>query len=183
MRIVAGEFRGRRLHGPATVATRPTSDKVREALFSVLGEIGGSKVLDLYAGTGALALEALSRGAAGAVLVDRDKRATRIAQQNADALLGTDSSRVRVLRADAVKFLAGSEAEKFDIVFVDPPYGHSTGLAARLAKVLIPVLAPGARVVVESDRRMPLELEVEGLALRSEHRYGDTLLRIHQADE
>jgi len=179
MRIVAGEFKGRRLEGPPGRGTRPTSDKVREALFSILGEIDGLQVLDLFAGTGALALEALSRGAAGAVLVERDRRVAAVAERNAAAALGEARDRARIVRADALKF--GGGEQRFDLVFIDPPYAEADQLGPRLAAMIPDLLAAGARVVTESDRRSPLELPGSALALESEHRYGDTLLRIFHA--
>ena len=117
MRIVAGEYGGRRLHAPRGTRTRPTADRVREALFSMLGDVSGARVLDLYAGSGALGIEALSRGAASAVFVERDARAAATITRNLDAL-GADAE---VRRQDALRFLA-SGAGPFDLVFCDPPY-------------------------------------------------------------
>lgn len=178
MRIVAGQFKGRRLAGPEGAATRPTSDKVREALFSILGDVDGARVLDLFAGTGALGLEALSRGASSAVLVERDRRMGGVARRNIESVLGSDQSAARLVGGDAIKFLAAAPAASFDLVFLDPPYAQSAVLAPKLAEDLPPVLAGGARVVVESDRRQPLELPESALSQRSEHRYGDTLIRV-----
>ena len=175
MRIVAGRWGGRRLQAPAGEATRPTSDRVREALFSVLGaRVEGARVLDLFAGSGALGLEALSRGAAAATLVDSAPAATRAARANLQAL-GADAD---VRRQDALRFLdaARRAARQYDLVFIDPPYRLATRLNRELAEGLPPVLAPGAVVVTESDRRRPLDLD---LPLHDERRYGDTLIRIH----
>jgi 16S rRNA (guanine966-N2)-methyltransferase len=171
MRIVAGALGGRRIEAPPGRDTRPTSDRVREALFSALGPLDGERVLDLFAGSGALAIEALSRGAAEAVLVERDAL---------DALgIGPEAASVR--RRDALKALrdAREGSESYDLVFIDPPYRLAAGLGPGLADALAPVLAQGARVVGESDRRTPLELP--GLTTTFERRYGDTLLRIHTA--
>lgn len=178
MRIVAGEFKGRRLSGPEGTAARPTSDKVREALFSILGDIEGMAVLDLFAGTGALAIEALSRGAGSAVLVERDHKMIGVARRNIEATAGPE--RARLVRGDALKQL-GEGAGKYDLVFVDPPYAHARSLAPRLSAALPAVLAPGARVVAESAAREPLDLSGGPLTLGSEHRYGDTLIRIFNA--
>jgi 16S rRNA (guanine966-N2)-methyltransferase len=180
MRIVAGRLGGRRFAAPPGTDTRPTSDRVREALFSALGPLDGERVLDLFAGSGALALEALSRGAAHAVLVEKDARAATVIRGNLDALgLGSDEAVLR--RRDALKALgdAREAGETYDLVFLDPPYRLAAGLGPELAPALAPVLAPGARVVSESDRRTPLELS--GLSTTFERRYGDTLLRIHTA--
>lgn len=181
MRIVAGQFKGRRLAGPEGAATRPTSDKVREALFSILGDIDGVRVLDLFAGTGALALEALSRGAESAVLVERDRRMSGVARRNVDAVLGDESSSAKLIGGDAIRYLGSAGEERFDLVFLDPPYAQAETLAAKLGQLLPGLLAPGARVVAESDRRSPLDITDGGLTQRSEHRYGDTLITIFDA--
>jgi 16S rRNA (guanine966-N2)-methyltransferase len=180
VRVVAGRFGGRRLTAPPGQSTRPTSDRVREALFSALGPLGGERVLDLYAGSGALGIEALSRGAAHATLVDNDARAIAVIGRNLDALgLGPEEATLR--RRDALRALrdASEASATYDLVFIDPPYRLAAGLGPDLAAALEPVLAPGARVVGESDRRAPLDLP--GLSTTFERRYGDTLLRIHIA--
>ncbi|MGK2878180.1 MAG: 16S rRNA (guanine(966)-N(2))-methyltransferase RsmD [Solirubrobacterales bacterium] len=179
MRIVAGEFKGRRLAGPEGNAARPTSDKVREALFSILGPIDDTRVLDLFAGTGALGLEAISRGAAEAVLVERDRRMAAVIERNVSETLGGDAGRAKLVRGDGLKYLVG--ASGFDIVFLDPPYAKAAELEPKLVAALPSALAPGARVVTESDRRAPLELDGSELSLRSQHIYGDTLIRVLDA--
>lgn len=181
MRIVGGEFKGRRLIGPEGDAARPTSDKVREALFSILGDVAGLHVLDLFAGTGALGLEALSRGAAHAVLVERDRRMSGVLGRNVEAMLGAQTERTKLVRFDALKYLADGRGREFELVLLDPPYAHAPRLAGRLTELLPGVLAEQARVAVESDRRSPLDLGSEAFTLASEHRYGDTLLRIFNA--
>ena len=180
MRVVAGRFGGRRLSAPPGPGTRPTSDRVREALFSILhagGAIGGARVLDLYAGSGALGIEALSRGATSAVFVERDGRATAALRANLD-LLGLTSQEADVRRADVLGALreARTRAETYDLALCDPPYRLAAGLGASLSEALAPVLAPHARVVCESDRRAPLDLDLD---LIDERRYGDTLIRIY----
>jgi len=175
MRIVAGRFKGRRLVAPRGTATRPTSDRVREALFSVLGpSVQGARVLDLFAGSGALGLEALSRGAATAVFVDRSPRAIAAIAANLEAL-GIDAH-VHRMEARAALRAALARREAYDLVFLDPPYRHAAGLGRELSEALAPVLAPGARVVTESDRRDPIALD---LPPSDERRYGDTVIRIH----
>ncbi len=180
MRIVAGKYKGRRLAAPKGTGTRPTADKVREALFSILGDIEGEAVLDLFAGTGALGLEALSRGASSAVLVEQDRKVCRVASDNVEVVTGGDGS-ARVECAEAIRFLGRAREQAFDLVFLDPPYAEIPRLDELLATELPRVLRPGARVVAESDRRAPLELAESPLALSSERRYGDTLLRIFNA--
>jgi len=177
MRVVAGRLGGRRLQAPAGTDTRPTSDRVREALFSVLGPLDGERVLDLFAGSGALAIEALSRGAGSAVLVERDARAASVVAANLAHLGLAEEAELR--RGDALRALrdASGGGETYDLIFIDPPYRLAAGLGPELVGALRPVLAPDARVVGESDRRAPLELP--GLTTTFERRYGDTLLRIH----
>jgi 16S rRNA (guanine966-N2)-methyltransferase len=173
MRVVAGELRGRRLATPPKgTDVRPTADRVREALFSILGDVSGARVLDLFAGTGALAIEALSRGAAEATLVDTD---TGIAARNvADLEL---EARTRVVSADARAFMR-RERGTFDLVFCDPPYRLADRLGPELDRSLPPLLAPEALVITESASMEPLEL---ALPLTDERRYGDTTIRIHTA--
>jgi 16S rRNA (guanine966-N2)-methyltransferase len=174
MRVIAGIHGGRELVAPKGRSTRPTSDRVREALFSILGEIGGAQVLDLFAGSGALAIEALSRGAATATLVDSSPAAITAVHRNLDAL-GMDAE---VVRRPASRFLqsARDHARQYDLVFLDPPYRRASTLGRELTVALAPVLVAGARVVAESDRRSPLGLQLE---LLDERRYGDTLIQIH----
>lgn len=177
MRVVAGRFGGRRLVAPRGEGTRPTSDRVREALFSMLGPLDDARVLDLFAGSGALGIEALSRGAAHALLVERDPAAVRAIRANLDALgLGADEVRVVAAPARAALRDASARADTYDLVFLDPPYRRAPELGHELSDALGALLAPGARVVSESDRRHPLELS---LPLARERRYGSTLIRIH----
>jgi 16S rRNA (guanine966-N2)-methyltransferase len=175
VRVVAGRFGGRSLLAPRGSATRPTSDRVREALFSILGEaVAGTGVLDLFAGSGALGLEALSRGAAEATFVDASPAAVAAIRRNLEALGVT----AEVRRQDALAYLRGAsrDARQYDLVFLDPPYRHASALGQELSAALGPVLAPAARVVAESDRRAPLDLD---LSLLDERRYGDTLIRLY----
>jgi 16S rRNA (guanine(966)-N(2))-methyltransferase RsmD len=174
LRVVAGELRGRRLAAPPGRAVRPTADKVREALFSILGDVSGLRVLDLFAGSGALGIEALSRGAAEAVFVDSSQRAVRAVRENL-ATLGLEAT---VLRRDALSFLEHGQADPgYEIVFVDPPYDLAGRLAAPLAERLPAVLAGDARIVTESDKRTPLSLP---FPLLREREYGDTRLTVHR---
>jgi 16S rRNA (guanine966-N2)-methyltransferase len=170
---VAGTFKGRRLEAPRGTRTRPTADRVREALFSMLGDVQGARVLDLYAGSGALGIEALSRGAGSAVFVERDARAAAAIERNL-AALGLDA---RVARQDALRFLTRAGGP-FDLVFCDPPYDSASRLAGPLAERLPALIAEDARIVTESDKRNPLELP---LPLRTERTYGDTRIAIHGA--
>jgi 16S rRNA (guanine966-N2)-methyltransferase len=158
VRVIAGELGGRTLVAPRGWKVRPTSDRVREAIFSALGDVGGACVLDLYCGTGALAIEALSRGAADAVLVDRD---TRPALGNVERLGLRD--RAELVRSDVTRWLAAhdatGEAPRFDLVFVDAPYRLAERVGQELDTHLPRLLAEGGRAVVESAARRPLRLE------------------------
>jgi 16S rRNA (guanine966-N2)-methyltransferase len=177
MRVIGGAQRGRTLVAPRGQATRPTSDRVREALFSILGDLDGVRVLDLFAGSGALAIEALSRGAAQATLVDSAPAAIAAARRNLQTLGLTAELR----RQGALPFVRNARAEgrHYDLVFLDPPYRHTSTLVGALSGALPLILAPDARVVTESDRRAPLKLE--GLTQAFERVYGDTLICIYDS--
>jgi 16S rRNA (guanine966-N2)-methyltransferase len=178
MRVIAGRLGGRRLKAPPGRVTRPTSDRVREALFSMLGEVTGACVLDLFAGSGALGIEALSRGARRAVFVERDGAAARVLEENL-AALGIDSETGELRRSESAQALRSARADKetYDLVFIDPPYGQARAWALELEAQLPALLEPGARVVIESDRREPLQLE---MGVERQRRYGDTTITIHR---
>jgi len=150
---------------------------VREALFSLLGDMDGLVVLDLFAGSGALAVEAISRGARRAVLVERSPAALAALRGNLTAL-GLDRGEAEIRRAHALTALRGarSAGETYDLVFLDPPYRSAPALGGDLSQLLPPVITDGARVICESDRRAPLELD---LPRADQRRYGDTVITIH----
>jgi 16S rRNA (guanine966-N2)-methyltransferase len=173
--VIAGQWGGRRLQAPAGAATRPTSDRVREALFSILGDrVAGARVLDLFAGSGALGIEALSRGAAEATFVDSSPAAVKAVRANLEAL----AVEAEVRRADVGVFLRGASGagRHYDLVFLDPPYRLAERLGRELSEALTAVLAPGGLAISESDRRSPLDLD---MTPTDERRYGDTVIRIH----
>jgi len=175
MRIVGGDLRGRRIPVKPEPGTRPTSDRVREALGSALdarAAIRGARVLDLYSGTGALAFEALSRGAEHAVLVDSSRKVCAALRKSAAALGLEDRSQVMSLdltKRGVAKRLGGP----FDLVFADPPYAMASALTA-LFEELLPSLAEDAIVVVESASKEPPDLASLDLAAIATYRYGDT---------
>ncbi len=176
MRIVAGTARGRPLLAPRSLSTRPTSDKVRAAIFNLLGQFfEGGRVLDLYAGTGALALEALSRGCERAVCVEQDRAAAELILRNAAACGFPERVEVRRERVEAaLPRLAGGA---FTLCLLDPPY--ALGPEAALA-LLAPALAPGAAVVAEHDVRRPPPETVGDLALLDRRSYGDSGVTIYR---
>jgi 16S rRNA (guanine966-N2)-methyltransferase len=154
---------------------------VREALFSMLGKLDGMVGLDLFAGTGALGIEALSRGAERVVFVERDAGAVRALRANLEQLgLVAPQAEVRVGDALAALRTARGAGETYDLVFVDPPYKQARQLAGKCSVLLPGLLAPGARVVVESDRRAPAELPME---IEAQRRYGDTTITIHRTED
>ena len=179
MRIIGGEARGRTLRAVPGNATRPTSDRVRQSLFDLLGQrMDGLAVLDLYAGTGALALEAISRGAARATLVENDARACGVIYANIESLKA--GARCTVLRGELPHALQQLRGQKFDLVFSDPPYALQAAQLTIDALTSNDLLAPGARVVLEMGRREPAP---HGLPLLDERRYGDTRIVIAGAAE
>ncbi len=181
MRVIAGELKGQRLVAPRGWKVRPTSDRVREAIFSALGDrVLGARVLDLYCGTGALAIEALSRGAERALLVDRD---TRPALGNVQRLgLG---GRADLVRDDIGRWLAqvssAGAAGKFDLVFVDAPYRLADRVSRDLNEHLPALLAADGRAIVESGARRPLR--IESLEPLRQRRYGAADVTIYREDE
>ena len=173
MRIIAGTRKGHNIQAPPGRGTRPTSDRVRENIFNILGPIDDAVVLDLYAGSGALGLEALSRGAARAVFVERDGAAARVIEQNLDKLRlhGT------VLRQDAVAVVA-AETRKYDLVLVDPPYEMYGDIEPQLARYLPRLLAADGVVVVETDVKVQPQLPLEE---RTSRRYGSVRVTVYDA--
>ncbi len=175
MRIIAGSRKGAIIAAPRGTRTRPTADRVREAVFSMLGSVEGLTVLDLFSGSGALALEALSRGAAAAVMVDSRAGAVRTIADNISKL---KYDNVSLSRRDWLVFLkdAAKKQQQFDLIFVDPPYKMHRVIAADLEKRLPAVTAPRGRIVVEFDARGDVTLP---LALLADKRYGDTRVRVY----
>jgi 16S rRNA (guanine966-N2)-methyltransferase len=172
VRIVAGEHRGARIFAPKGRETRPTSDRVREAAFNLIGPVDGASVLDLYAGSGAMGLEALSRGADSAVFVENDRDACRAIDRNIEKL-GVRGA--RVVRRDVLQALA-SERRTYDLVLCDPPYDFADH--DRLAAYLAHVLAPDGLLVYESGARETPE--IQGLRLRTSRTYGSARLTLFE---
>lgn len=174
MRIVAGLRKGHRIAAPKGTATRPTGDRVREAVFSIVGSVQGASVLDLYAGSGSMGLEALSRGAASCVFVERDREAARVIQANLEKLRLTGATVVTGNVAATLR----SERERgrrYDLVLVDPPYDAWDAHGPLLAELVPPVLADSALVVVETADRVEPELPLDLVTTR---RYGSARITV-----
>jgi 16S rRNA (guanine966-N2)-methyltransferase len=179
VRVVAGKWGGRTIRAPRGFDVRPTTDRVREAVFSILGDdVNGSVVLDLFAGTGAMAIESLSRGAAEAVLVESSAAALNAMKANLVALEAEGAACLHLDYREAVRRLS-AKGRTFDLVFLDPPYGE--GLVGRSAELLsrAGILAPGAVVVAERASRDPGETLPEGWMERVDRRYGDTRITLY----
>lgn len=174
LRVTGGRLVGRRFRVPS-VGVRPTSDRVRESLFAQLSDLAGQSVLDLYSGSGALAIEAASRGAHCVVCVERSPRTLSCLRANLVSL--ELESMVRVVSGDVPRVLQrlAREPTRFDLALIDPPYGSDEPQRAFEALVATAILAPRAMVVLERDRRHPSP-SVEGLAEIGERRYGDTVV-------
>jgi 16S rRNA (guanine966-N2)-methyltransferase len=169
MRIVAGSHKGATIAAPPGLDTRPTSDRAREAAFNLIGPVDDARVLDLFAGSGAMGLEALSRGAASAVFVESDRVAADTIVRNLGKLRLTGAT---VLRDDVTRVLAAEAAarRRYDLVLIDPPYAMLAGLLPTLDRYLPPLLERDGLVVVESSSKD--EPELPSLSLRTSRRYG-----------
>lgn len=178
MRVIAGVAKGRRLVAPTGDGTRPTADRVKESWFSSLQPmLGGAHVLDLYAGSGALGLEALSRGAAAVTFVERDRKALASLRRNLDAV---DLPGATVVARDVRQALADDLADApFDLVLADPPYRIGDGDLTEMLAALVGHLAPGAMVTLERGRREPAPGWPAALGDAEARRYGDTT--VHRA--
>ena len=182
MRVVGGRLGGRRLRAVAGAGTRPTSDRVREGLFGMLGErVEGARVLDLFAGTGALGIEAVSRGAGSAVLVEQAAPAVAVIRANLEALDLDDTVKVRRTRVET--YLRTQRDGPFDLVLLDPPYAAPVGLVAGvLGRLARTALAPGAVVVVEAAARAEAPPWPPGLVPDPPRRYGETAIHLATLD-
>jgi 16S rRNA (guanine966-N2)-methyltransferase len=179
LRIIAGSRKGSRILAPKGLEVRPTGDRVREAMFNLIGPVDGADVLDLFAGTGALGLEALSRGAASAVFVDSDRVAAETVVRNVEKL-GLEGA--RVYREDVGRRLSADAASgrRYDLVLVDPPYRMLSRFLPMLATHLPSVVASDGLVVVESEAKEEPELP---LPLRTSRRYGSTRVSLFEGTE
>jgi 16S rRNA (guanine966-N2)-methyltransferase len=178
VRVVAGSRKGARIFAPKGADTRPTADRVREAAFNLIGPVEEMAVLDLFAGSGAMGIEALSRGAARAVFVESDRNASKAIERNLEKLQMTGAA---IVRMDAVTALAAEAAagRRYDLVLVDPPYELFTSVQTGLARYVPALLEPGALVIVETAAAEEPELP---LPRRTSRRYGSARLTVFEAD-
>jgi 16S rRNA (guanine966-N2)-methyltransferase len=180
MRVIAGSHRGRRLSAPQGTSLRPTSDKVREALFSILGpRISGSRFLDLYAGTGAVGIEALSRGATVVTFVESDPKAMQVMRKNLTACGMLEQAELRKEPTETFLRQWQWQNAPYDVVFADPPYADAEAVKLVLASWTIGLLAPDAVMVIEQDARAELPAATDQARFTRRYRYGDTALFLY----
>jgi 16S rRNA (guanine966-N2)-methyltransferase len=177
MRIIGGTHRGARIFAPPGTATRPTGDRVREAAFNLIGPVDGARVLDVFAGSGGMGLEALSRGAAAAVFVESDRAACRAIERNV-AKLGVRGTTILCAEARQALSAEAVSGRRYDLVLVDPPYGMYASLQHLLARLLPPLLADDGLAVVETEAAV--EPELPGLVARTSRRYGAARLTVFE---
>ncbi len=179
MRVIAGAQKGRRLHGPKGSGLRPTADRVKEALFSILGSrVAESRFLDLYAGTGAIGIEALSRGARQVTFVEPDQTALRVLRANL-AQCGLDpAAEIHTCSATAFLKHRAKAALQHDLIFADPPYQHGRLAELWSALAASPAVAPNALIILEHSSKSPAPPVEERLNLLRQYRYGDTTLSV-----
>ena len=178
MRIIGGEYKSRSIAMPRGVEMRPTQDKVREAIFNILGDISGKKVLELFAGSGAFGIEAISRGAGSVTFVDNNFRCIQTIKSNLGTLGISDPCHM-IAKADALKFPVKAGAhEKYDIIFLDPPYYRDMAKKCLINIDHCDIVSPVGLVMVEHFKKDALGAELERLVFVDERRYGDTLITI-----
>jgi 16S rRNA (guanine(966)-N(2))-methyltransferase RsmD len=180
MRVIAGSHRGRRLSGPQGTALRPTSDKVREALFSILGtQVSGGRFLDLYAGTGAVGIEALSRGASAVTFVESDPKAVQLLRKNLRTCQLLDRAEIRI--GQTAVFLDQKDwwGGPYDVLFADPPYAALDELEIMIHAWRPGLLSERATVIIEQDSRTELPASIDHAALVRRYVYGDTALYLY----
>lgn len=183
MRVIAGRLRGRKLLAPRGLSTRPTLDRVREAVFQILGDLDGTRVVDAYAGTGALGIEALSRGASHAVFVEANRRAAKALRDNLQRLgLLDDSTVVERPLERAAALLA--RLGPFDLVLADPPWAEAQSAARAVALAVRGHLAPGCRVLIGHPADRPVELGPgSGLSLTERRRWGGSGMSFYRSTD
>ncbi|MBI5123974.1 MAG: 16S rRNA (guanine(966)-N(2))-methyltransferase RsmD [Candidatus Omnitrophica bacterium] len=179
MRIIGGEYKSRQIAMPKGVEIRPTQDKVREAIFNILGDINGKNALELFAGSGAFGIEALSRGAKNVTFVDNNFRCAQAIRSNLESL-GVGDSKYDIIRSNGLSVLPrlAKQEEKFDIVFMDPPYYKDIAKKCLINIDSYDIVSPVGLVLVEHFKKDTLDLDLKTLVLQDERRYGDTVVTI-----
>lgn len=181
MRVIAGQARGMRLAVPRGRQVRPTSDRVRESLFNIMGaRVPGADVVDLFAGSGSVGVEALSRGARSAVFVELDPQAATAIRSNLARTGQAGQAEVRVQHSLVAARCFGRQGRRFDIIFLDPPYGRNWPRLTLQVIARSRILAPGGMVVVEHGVRETLPAQVEDLQLTRQNSYGETVLSFYR---
>jgi 16S rRNA (guanine(966)-N(2))-methyltransferase RsmD len=183
MRIIGGEFRSRLISMPKGVEIRPTQDKVRGAIFNILGDMTGKRVLELFAGSGAFGIEAISRGARHATFVDNNFRCIEAIRGNLDSL-GITNDRYDLIKADALKIFPKllRQDEKFDIIFMDPPYYRELAKKCLINADAYDILSPIGLIVVEHFKKDIIPTGLKTLLFNQERKYGDTVITMFRRE-
>jgi len=185
MRIIGGEYKSRQIAMPKGIEIRPTQDKVREAMFNILGDVSGKAVLELFAGSGAFGIEAISRGARSVTFVDNNFRCAQTIRTNLESL-GVDKSKYTIIKGDALKFPAragqagAGNLVKFDIVFMDPPYYKDMAKKCLINIDAYDIVSRTGLVLAEHFKKDALDAQLKGLFFVDERRYGDTIITIYK---
>lgn len=179
MRIIGGEYKSRSIAMPKGVEIRPTQDKVREAIFNILGDVSGKTMLELFAGSGAFGIEAISRGAKSVTFVDNNFRCTQTIKSNLESL-GVDTAKYNIIRTNALSVLPrlAKDKAKFDIIFSDPPYYKGIAKKCLINIDSYDILSPTAFILVEHFKKDALDAQLKRLLFVEERHYGDTVITI-----
>lgn len=176
MRIIAGKAGGRRLAAPSGLSIRPVLDQVKEAIFNILFDVGGLRVLDVFAGTGSIGLEAVSRGAKEAVFIDSSREAVRLIKENIKRCGFEEGCRVIPRHAEGALKSLGRKGERFDLIFIDPPYLKNFVVSTIRLVSEAGLLSDGGKIITEHHPKEPVENVPEGLKISDERKYGQTLV-------
>ena len=180
MRVITGSARGKKLEAPAGTGTRPTSDRAKEAVFSAVGDrVRGARVLDLFAGSGQLGIEALSRGAKQAVFVDLSQKSLDVVKQNLKKTHLIDRAELHKMAAE--QFIAMQRPESYDIVLLDPPYRMD--ILGKILPLLAPLVRPGGAVIAEHEKNCILPEKILNLRLQKEYFYGKIVVSVMKLNE